>query len=87
MLMFQGKPGEPGANGALIKHPMKKPSTEVCWFISLAKTAPYKADARLDKVEKFTKTKPASAPTDSLPSLATAKATLLVCIHLLDLAC
>ena len=28
ILMFEGQQGEPGASGALIKHPMKKPSTE-----------------------------------------------------------
>jgi predicted enzyme related to lactoylglutathione lyase len=28
MLMFQSKPNEPGASGALIKHPMKHPSKE-----------------------------------------------------------
>lgn len=28
MLMFEAKPGESGAGGALIKHPMRKPSVE-----------------------------------------------------------
>jgi predicted enzyme related to lactoylglutathione lyase len=28
MLIFEGKPGQAGAVGALVQHPMKKPSTE-----------------------------------------------------------
>ncbi|MEO0313809.1 MAG: hypothetical protein RI928_265 [Pseudomonadota bacterium] len=28
MVMFKGNPSEPGASGALIKHPLKQPSTE-----------------------------------------------------------